>query len=84
MIEIKPGECVTYQGSLPPVIQKGEMSMRDYFAASVLQGICGRPLIELATEANSINKDIKTYVSDVSYSIADAMLKSRMRSDDEA
>lgn len=78
MIEIKPGEFVMYQGNPPAVIQKGEMSLRDYFAAAVAQGICSRPPSELFEEASAGSKSVKTYVADSSYSIADALLKARM------
>jgi hypothetical protein len=79
MIEIKPGEFVMYQGNPPAVIQKGEMSLRDYFAAAIAQGVCSRPLIDLATESNSVDKDVKTYVAESSYSLADALLKARVK-----
>lgn len=81
MNELKPGQVVFYDDNPPVVIKQGEMSLRDYFAAKALQGICSRPLMDLANEASSIEKDVKTYVTDAAYSIADVMLKARKKND---
>lgn len=55
------------------------MSLRDYFAAHVLQGICSRPVSELAEYCDGSGEDIKTYVSRAAYAIADSMIKERTR-----
>lgn len=55
------------------------MSLRDYFAAAVAQGICSRSLVDLANESNSVDKDVKTYVAEAAYAIANTMLEARMK-----
>jgi hypothetical protein len=54
------------------------MSMRDYFAAKAMNGLMSLPLQELTSYASLMQKkDVKDFVVDVAYEVADAMLKAR-------
>jgi len=52
------------------------MTLRDYFAAKALQGICANPDDGHDPEIETYDEYIKDVVKD-SYEIADAMLKAR-------
>ena len=64
MKEIKPGECVIVQTNPIAIMQKGEMTLRDYFAAKAVQ-----KMIWTKGEDDLNSEDC--------YQIADAMLKAR-------
>ena len=63
MKEIKPGSIIYTN---PPVEIRGEMTLRDYFAAKALQGL--------------VNDEIEseTRAAEWCYRMADAMLKARI------
>lgn len=66
MKEVKPGEVIVMHTPNPPVVIKGEMTLRDYFAAKAMQGLIERYDCELPSE-----------VAAESYDYADAMLEAR-------
>lgn len=62
----RPGEVIVMHTPNPPVIIKGEMTLRDYFAAKAMQGLIERYDCELPSD-----------VAVEAYDYADAMLKAR-------
>jgi hypothetical protein len=69
--EIAPGSIIYYRGN-PPVEIKGDMTLRDYFAAKAMQVVF--------TEGRfCFTKQSYTELSKVAYAMADAMLKERSR-----
>ena len=75
MNEIKPGQFVVYNSNPPVVIQKGEMSLRDYFAAKALQGLLANP--KLQPEIIKHGGARSGWIEESAYGFADAMLKER-------
>lgn len=72
----KPGNPPAFpsvKGYGNPVFYDG-MSLRDYFAAAVLQGLMAYPADNNGT--NQLKKEAMRY-ADCSYAMADAMLKAR-------
>ena len=78
MDDIKPGSIIYDKN--PPVKIVGEMSLRDYFAAKAMQAVLkdqyeNDMLIGEGYVDTGMNEDI---CAQVSYIMADAMLKARM------
>lgn len=72
--EITPGSIIYYTNN-PPVVIKGDMTLRDYFAAKAMQVVF--------TEGRfCFTKQSYTELSKVAYAMADAMLKERILKDD--
>jgi hypothetical protein len=53
------------------------MSLRDYFAAKAMQGLLTIPAQELSNGLTDVCPRLDSYVSYLSYAMADAMLKER-------
>jgi hypothetical protein len=66
MKEIKPGSYAFYEKDPPAIINKGEMTLRDYFASSAMQGLIERYDCELPLD-----------IAREAYDYADAMLEAR-------
>lgn len=58
-------------------LQKGGMTLRDYFAAKALQGLLTIPAETLLEGKPSNHERLDSYISYISYKMADAMLKAR-------
>lgn len=67
--EIAPGSIIYYRGN-PPVEIKGDMTLRDYFAAKAMQ-------VAFTEGKFSFTKHDYTKLSKVAYAMADSMLKER-------
>ena len=53
------------------------MDLRDYFAGLAMQGLLTRPLEELTEGQTDKHKKVSTYLSYISYQMADAMIEER-------
>lgn len=76
MNELKPGQYVSYDNNPPVLIQKGEMSLRDYFAAKALNAF-----IVKAPEGTTFgvsHTETNDNFAIASYAMADAMLRARV------
>ena len=71
--EIKPGSIIYYTGN-PPVEIKGDMTLRDYFAARAMQ-------VAFTEGRFCFTKHDYSELSKVAYAMADAMLKERNLND---
>jgi hypothetical protein len=62
------------------LLEKKGMTLRDYFAAKAMNGLMSLPLQELTSYTSlTQKKEVKDFVVDVAYEVADAMLKARMK-----
>jgi ethanolamine transporter EutH len=53
------------------------MTLRDYFAAKAMQGLLTIPIKELSNDLSDEYPRLDSYVSYLSFAMADAMLKAR-------
>jgi prephenate dehydrogenase len=67
----------TSQSERYPEIIQGGMDLRDYFAAKAMQGLLTRPIDELSEGQVDDHERLDSYISHLSYVMADAMMKAR-------
>ena len=60
----------------------GGMTLRDYFAAKAMQGLLTIPAKELSNELCDEYPRLDSYISYLSFAMADAMLRAREAKDD--
>ena len=61
-------------------ISKDGMSLRDYFAAKAMQGMCANPDLNVATAKAGLNpSDVRLSYAKSAYKQADEMLKERSK-----
>ena len=68
-----PGPYANENGSIEALFKQQGMTLRDYFAASALQGAIAHGLFN----ADKAHESYAQYLSYVAYVYADAMLKAR-------
>jgi hypothetical protein len=69
MSEYRPG-MIVYGDDPPVILEKGKMSLRDYYAARAMQSIVTHKTYEFSKSSYEIT-------AKAAYAIADAMLKAR-------
>ena len=72
MKEIKPGSII-YTNN-PPIEIRGDMTLRDYFAAKAMQSIITHSTYEFSKSSYEIT-------AKAAFAISDAMLKERLKND---
>lgn len=64
----------------PPVEVRGDMTLRDYFAAKAMQAMLASPeLMVVVTADQVLGENAKERIANLSYKYADAMLEERLK-----